>query len=171
MKTALLYVIRDEIIKGRQKTWSQKGELLLGKGSFLPFRLLQPPSSPFHYTALRLVDSGTWRSQTLHEFLTQHDDHLWTGSISFHIRDYRNTEIVEAVRQFIFLAHQKIPDLFLDFEYKFWDKHWSEWLLTYEVDPLRAFGTRIKQYIGKGVVWYKGQPACTITTMGNTTQP
>lgn len=171
MRGPLLYVIREKIIEGRQRTWSQKGELLLGNGSFLPFRLLQHPSTPFRYTALRLIDSGTWRSQKIHEFLTRNDEAFWSGVVSFQIPRYRNAQLLEKIRQFIELANQKKPELFLDFEFKFWDRNWTDWLLTYDVDPLRSLGTRIEQYVGKGVIWYKGQRACRITTEGSTTQP
>ncbi len=171
MKTPLLYVIREKIIEGRQRTWSQKGELLLDKGSFLPFRLLQHSSTPFRYIALRLVDSGTWRSQKIHEFLLRADEVLWSGVVSTRFARYGLRKIHEDARQFLELAFASNTDLVLDFEARFNHNKWPDWLFTYDVDPLRSFGLRIEQYVGRGAVLYKGTKVCYITSEGSITQP
>lgn len=168
MKVPLLYVIREQIIEGRQKTWTQKGEF---NGSFPPFRLLQHPSTPFRYTALRLVDSGTWRSQKIHEFLVRADEALWSGVVSLRILEHSSRAAEEQIRRFLELAFKVHSDLLLDFEAKFWHQDWPDWLLTYDVDPWRSFGTRIEQYVGKGVVWRSGVRVCDITSEGSITQP
>ena len=160
MRTPLLYVIREEIIKGRQRTWAQKSSWFL-----------QPPSTPFHYTALGLDDSETWRLQKIHEFLSRGNQILWSGVVSLRISKHSSKDVEERIRQFLELAFKANQDLLLDFEARFWHKDLSDWLLTYEVDPLRSFGTRIEQYVGKGFIWHRGVRVCHITTEGSVTQP
>lgn len=171
MKSPLLHVVREKIVEGRQKTWPQRGELLVGNGSFLPFRLLQHPSAPFRYTALRLVDSGTWRSQKIHEFLTRHDEVLWSGVVSLRMPRRILRQTAEKVREFVDLATASRPDLLFDFEARYWHRDWPDWLLTYDVDPLRVFGSRLEQYVGRGFIWHQGSQVCSITAEGSITQP
>lgn len=160
MRTALLHLIREEIIKRRQNTWFKKGSWFL-----------QPPSTPFHYTVLRLGGSGTWRLEKIHEFLSRGDQILWSGVVSFRISKHSSKAVEEQILQFLELAFGANEDLLLDFEARFWHKDWPDWLLTYEVDPLRSFGTRIEQYIGKGFIWHRGGRVCSITSEGSVTQP
>jgi len=168
MKTPLLHAVREKIIESRRETWLEKGEPLLGRESFLPFRLLQHSSTPFRYTALRLVDSGAWKSQKFHEFLIRNDQVLWSGTVSMRLARHLTQKSADQTRVFLELALQDKPDVLLDWETQYWHKNWEDWLLGYQiVYPLQSFGSRIEQFVGRGMVWRRGIEMCLISSEGS----
>lgn len=161
MNTPQQEAIRRKLIEGRQNTWFRNGERVFGKGSSAPYRLLQFPSTPFRYTGIVLLDSGTWKTQKIIEILTKQDLHVWSGVVTFRTTRYVQPVTLEQMKAFLEVAFRAQPRLFLDLDIGYWDEETPEWLLTY-----RSTAT-LEQHTAEGVVTRRGNPICYITVEGS----
>lgn len=161
MNTPQQEAIRRKLVEARQNIWFQNGERIFGKGSGVTYRLLQFPSNPFRYSAIVLLDSGTWKTQKIIEILTKEDIHVWSGVITFRTPNYIQPATLESLKLFLSVAFVSQPRLFLDLDLGFWDEKWPEWLLSY-----RSTAT-IEQHTAEGIVAKKGNPVCYISVEGS----
>lgn len=119
MKGPLVYAIRQAVIGGRRTRSS----------------LLAHPSTSFHYVAVEPAAGGAWRSQKSQEQIYLNGELVWELFLIEMIHRKVPRRWREELRAFLDLAYKEKTDhIWLDTDFRFWTKEWSEWSFDYKSD-------------------------------------
>lgn len=136
MKSPMLYAIRQKVIEGRRQTQRQRGKVVRLPILGIKARLLEHPSPPFHYVAVKKpTTSGAWRSQKNQEQIYLNGELVWELFLIEMIHRKVPSRWREELRAFLDLVYKEKTDhIWLDTDFRFWTQEWSEWSFDYNSD-------------------------------------
>lgn len=156
MKSPMLYAIRQLVIEGRRHTQGQKGKPIRIPTLGIRGRLLEHPSTPFHYVAVKAVTSGAWRSQKKLEVVKLRGQQIWECCVYERVRRRLPRAWRGELTGFLDTVFgEQIDQIWLDTDFEFESRQWPGWSFVYQ-----STGS-FEQYSGEGTTFRQSIPIYT----------
>ena len=164
MKSAQVAVIKAAVVEGRRfvqdTRWRYVSIRLLG----LKARLLEHPSTPFHYVTLQAVTRGARGSQKI-EIVKTGGFQIWKCTIDEMIHRWVSRKWQEELASFLDrVGREEIDQVWLDTDFTFPRSKSSNWRFVY-----KSIGT-FDHYQGEGRVFHRGVHVYTGFCQGTITR-